>query len=78
MFLWRGYGAVCPGMVTTNGSIALLVETVAAHVREHPDRYPISESILPEDTDFASEEKLKDAVLKAWESFKNTVREGVV
>ena len=65
--LWDGYGAVCPDLWTTNGSIPFLARLVSGHHRASPEYNQITDATIEADWD--DEESVKAALMAAWERF---------
>lgn len=85
VMFWESYGAVCPSLCTTNGSIQSLANNISQHIKTTPllqkelspenwenikNRDTITESILSSDLDFSNEEDLRNALFDAWNNFK--------
>lgn len=79
VMFWGNYGVVCPNLWTTNGSLYLVAEQVAAIRRPTPDdifvfgaeggrreKYTITDSTLPPETDFDDKDSLLRVLTLEW------------
>lgn len=80
VMFWGTYGAVCPAYWTTNGNIKFLAECIVANRRPNPDlpfdpkyKYSITDSILPEGTNYDDAEKLRRTMTVEWEKWKQEI-----
>lgn len=64
---WPGYGAVCPTLWTTNGSLGYVARLTSEYVAS--GRYGVEGSTLEPSLDFKNPEAIRDALKVAWDKF---------